>query len=156
MALVTYTGRSVKPKNELLKWTLGSPLKAWCGLDAFYLPKPSNLDYNAIRDYQIFPRNRLFYVEFVYKYQSVKTDIDTSRALGIDPGLNNWLTCVSNLGTSLIVDGLRLKSLSWLGITNQCPRLKKIHLKVFGLSDWLELQKNKTDRLEMRSTKQLG
>ena len=46
----------------------------------------------------------------VYKYQSVKTDIDTSRALGIDPGLNNWLTCVSNLGTTLIVDGLRLKS----------------------------------------------
>jgi len=27
----------------------------------------------------------------VYKYQSVKTDIDTSLALGIDPGLNNWL-----------------------------------------------------------------
>jgi lycopene cyclase CruP len=47
----------------------------------------------------------------VYKYQSVKTDIDTSRALGIDPGLNNWLTCVSNAGTSSIVDGLRLKSL---------------------------------------------
>ena len=47
----------------------------------------------------------------VYKYQSVKTDIDTSRALGIDPGLNNWLTCVCNVGTSLSVDGLRLKSL---------------------------------------------
>jgi lycopene cyclase CruP len=24
--------------------------------------------------------------------------------------LNNWLTCVSNVGTSLSVDGLRLKS----------------------------------------------
>lgn len=48
----------------------------------------------------------------VYKYQSVKTDIYTSRALGIDPGLNNWLTCVSNVGKSLSVDGLRLKSLS--------------------------------------------
>jgi transposase len=47
----------------------------------------------------------------VYKYQSVKTDIDTSQALGIDPGLNNWLTCVSNVGKSLSVDGLRLKSL---------------------------------------------
>jgi hypothetical protein len=46
----------------------------------------------------------------VYKYQSVKTDIYTSRALGIDPGLNNWLTCVSNVGTSWLVDGLRLKS----------------------------------------------
>ena len=47
----------------------------------------------------------------VYKYQSVKTDIDTSRSLGIDPGLNNQLTCVSNVGTSLTVDELRLKSL---------------------------------------------
>jgi hypothetical protein len=47
----------------------------------------------------------------VYNYQSFKTDIDTSRALGIAPGLNNWLTCVSNAGTSSIVDGLRLKSL---------------------------------------------
>ena len=47
----------------------------------------------------------------VYKYQSVKNDIDTSRTLGIAPGLNNWLTCVSNVGTSFIVDGLRLKSL---------------------------------------------
>jgi len=57
------------------------------------------------------PINRQFYVEFVYNAQSANTDIDTSRALGIDPGLNNWLTCVSNVGTSLIVDGLLLKSL---------------------------------------------
>ena len=33
----------------------------------------------------------------VYKYQSVKTDIDTSRALDINPGFNNWLTCVSKV-----------------------------------------------------------
>jgi hypothetical protein len=46
----------------------------------------------------------------VYKYQSVKTDIHTSRSLGIYPALNNWLMCVSNVGTSLIVDGLRPKS----------------------------------------------
>ncbi len=46
----------------------------------------------------------------VYKYQSVKTDIHTSLSLGIYPALNNWLMCVSNVGTSLIVDGLRLKS----------------------------------------------
>jgi transposase len=46
----------------------------------------------------------------VYKYHSANTDIDTSRSLNIDPGLNNCLTCVSNVGTSFIVDGLRLKS----------------------------------------------
>ncbi|HEY9803143.1 MAG TPA: transposase [Leptolyngbyaceae cyanobacterium] len=32
--------------------------------------------------------------------------------LGIDHGLNNWLTCVSNLGTSFIVDGKHIKSLN--------------------------------------------
>jgi lycopene cyclase CruP len=42
----------------------------------------------------------------------VQADVDISRAMGIDPGLNNWLTCVSNVGTSLIVDGLHLKSLN--------------------------------------------
>jgi len=35
MGLVTYTGRSVKPKNGRLKFMLGSQLKAWFGLDAF-------------------------------------------------------------------------------------------------------------------------
>jgi IS605 OrfB family transposase len=32
--------------------------------------------------------------------------------LGIDHGLNNWLTCVSNIGTSFIIDGKHLKSLN--------------------------------------------
>ena len=31
--------------------------------------------------------------------------------LGLDPGLNNGLTCISNVATSLSVDGLRLKFL---------------------------------------------
>jgi transposase len=38
--------------------------------------------------------------------------VDASKVLGIDHGLNNWLTCVSNIGTSFIVDGLHLKSIN--------------------------------------------
>nr|WP_246844312.1 transposase [Hydrocoleum sp. CS-953] len=30
----------------------------------------------------------------------------------MDHGLNNWLTCVSNVGTSLIVDGKQIKSMN--------------------------------------------
>jgi hypothetical protein len=48
----------------------------------------------------------------VYKVQAISADVDLSRALGIDPGLNNWLTCISNIGTSFIVDGLHLKALN--------------------------------------------
>ncbi|MGJ0606758.1 RNA-guided endonuclease InsQ/TnpB family protein [Cylindrospermopsis raciborskii] len=58
------------------------------------------------------PRNRQFYAEFVYQVDEIKSDVDRNNVLGIDHGLNNWLTCVSNLGTSFIVDGLHLKSLN--------------------------------------------
>lgn len=32
--------------------------------------------------------------------------------LGIDSGINNWLTCISNVGTSIIIDGKHLKSVN--------------------------------------------
>lgn len=112
MALVTYTGRSVKLKDGLLRFPLGRKVKAWFELDAFYLPMPSNLDYKTIREYRILPRNGCFYLEIVYKTQVIQADVDLNRAIGIDHGINNWLTCISNVGTSLIVDGLHLKSLN--------------------------------------------
>jgi hypothetical protein len=48
MALVTFTGRSIKLKDGMLRFPLGSKVKAWFGLDAFFLPMPSNLDFKAI------------------------------------------------------------------------------------------------------------
>jgi putative transposase len=112
LALVTYTGRSVKLKDGLLRFPLGSKVKAWFGLDAFYLPMPSNLDFKAIREYRILPRNGCFYLELVYKTEVAQADVDPSKALMIDHGMNNWLTCVSNAGTSFIIDGLHLKSIN--------------------------------------------
>lgn len=112
LALVTFPSQAVKLKEQGLRFPLGSKIKAWFGIDCFYLPMPSNLEYKDIREYRILPRNGEFYLELVYKVQSVQANVDASRALGIDPGLNNWLTCVSNVGTSLIIDGLHLKSLN--------------------------------------------
>jgi lycopene cyclase CruP len=93
-------------KAKLLGRKLPSKeLRAWFGLDAFYLPMPSNLardlrqgdsppnslDYKSIREFRILPRNGCFYVEFVYKLEVVKSDVNPDFVLGIDPGLNNWL-----------------------------------------------------------------
>ncbi len=112
MAVATFTGRSIKLKDGMLRFPLGSLVKTWFGVDAFYLPMPYNLNFKAIREIRILPRNRSFYVEFVYKTQSTVVEIDKSKVLGIDHGIDNWLTCVSNVGTSFIVDGLHLKSLN--------------------------------------------
>jgi lycopene cyclase CruP len=110
--VVTFLKNDVKLKAKGLRFPLGSKVKAWFGLDAFYLPMPTNLDYKSIREYRILPRNGCFYLELVYKVESVQVDVDLSKVLGIDHGLNNWLTCLSNVGTSFIVDGLHLKSIN--------------------------------------------
>lgn len=73
---------------------------------------PTNLDFKSIREIRILPRNRCFYAEFIYIVEPATVELDKSKALGIDHGINNWLTCVSNIGTSFIVDGLHLKSLN--------------------------------------------
>ena len=91
---------------------LGQKVKAWFGLKNFLLPMPSNLDYADIREIRVLPRNGCFYAEFVYKSLSVQVAVDHQKALGVDHGIDNWLTCVSNLGTSFIIDGKHLKSVN--------------------------------------------
>jgi len=109
---VTYPKADVKLENGQLRFPLGLKVKAWFGIDAFYLPIPSNLKFEDIREFRILPRNREFYLELVYKTETAQADVDFGRALGIDHGVDNWLTCVSNVGTSFIVDGKHLKSLN--------------------------------------------
>lgn len=91
---------------------LGKKVQAWFGLKSFSIQMPSNLEYVDIRELRILPRNDCFYVEFIYKLPAIATKLDSNLVLGIDPGLNNWLTCVSNSGTSIIVDGQHVKSLN--------------------------------------------
>jgi len=110
LKLATFPKADVKLKDGLLRLPLGSKVKAWFGLDAFYLPMSSNLNFADIKEIRILPRNRCFYAEFIYKVELEKPELDSSTALGIDHGINNWLTCISNIGTSFIVDGLWLKS----------------------------------------------
>jgi putative transposase len=126
MAVVSYPARWVKlVDNHLnrgighgecdspslaLKFTLGNQVKAWFGIDHFLLPKPSNLDCNSINEYRIVPRNGCFYIEFVYQQKEVEKVEPNDNVLGIDPGLNNWITGVSNTGKSFIIDGKKVKS----------------------------------------------
>jgi IS605 OrfB family transposase len=112
LTAVTFPRQAVKLKPEGLRFPLGSKVKAWFGLDAFYLPMPSNLEHKAIQEYRILPRNGCFYLELVYKVCAQTADVDSDKALMIDHGMDNWLTCVSNVGGSFIIDGKHLKSIN--------------------------------------------
>lgn len=109
---VSYPKRWLKLSDEGIRIPLGTQVKAWFGIDSIRLPMPSNLDWASIKEVRILPRNGCFYAEFVYPVEPASVQLDSSRVLGIDHGIDNWLTCVSNAGTSFIVDGKHLKSLS--------------------------------------------
>jgi transposase len=112
LAVVSYPTRWVKLAEGQLKFPLGKQVKAWFGIDNFVLPMPNNLNFKDIKKFRFVPRNSCFYLEFVYKQPAVKSVTTNGNVLGIDPGLNNWLTCVSNIGKSFIIDGRKLKSLA--------------------------------------------
>ncbi|MBE9010570.1 transposase [Pseudanabaenaceae cyanobacterium LEGE 13415] len=71
---------------------------------------------NQVVELRILPRNNEFYAEYVYQHgndgATCHLGLDPTHALGIDPGLSNWLTCVSTRGKSFIVDGRKLKSIN--------------------------------------------
>jgi putative transposase len=113
LALVTYPKQALKLIDGLIRIPLGNTVKRWFKLDSFTIIMPSNLKFEDIKELRILPRNRCFYVEFVYLLKPIDVvSLDKSKVLGIDHGVGNWLTCVSNVGTSFIVDGLKLKSIN--------------------------------------------
>ena len=98
----------------LIRLPLGNRFKSEFGLESLYITMPHNIKFEAIKELRILPRNKCFYAEFVYhKAQAEELVLDKSRALAIDHGVNNWLTCVPNTDdNSFIIDGFKLKSLT--------------------------------------------
>jgi putative transposase len=91
---------------------LGNGIKAELGLSELYIPCPFGIKPSQIVELSIVPRNGSFYAAYVYKTEIEKVELDYNLALGIDHGVGNWLTCLSNNGLSFILDGLHLKSLN--------------------------------------------
>ncbi|MDY7006178.1 MAG: transposase [Cyanobacteriota bacterium] len=113
LAMVKYPKQGLILVGNNIRIPLGTTVKRWFKLDSFLIPMPSNLKFSDIKELRILPRNRCFYVEFVYKKKIVvQEELNPKNVLGIDPGINNWLSCVSNVGTSLIIDGRKVKSLN--------------------------------------------
>ena len=112
LTVVSYPSRWLKLKDGQIKFTLGKQVKVWFGIDYFTLPMPSNLNFRDINEVRILPRNGCFYSEFVYKQKEVRSALNQSNALGIDPGLSNLCTCVSTTGKSFIIDGKKIKSIN--------------------------------------------
>ena len=73
---------------------------------------PKNLEGKVIKEVRIHPKHnaQFFEIEYVYEQEEYQHDLDSNKFLGIDLGLDNLATCVTNDGASFIIDGKQIKS----------------------------------------------
>lgn len=106
-----------KPKliESQLRFSLGLTIKRWFGVKEFFLPMPTNLDFNQVKEFTILPKNGAFYLELSYATERVLTELDFDQALSIDLGTaDNLAACVDTLGNSLLVDARAIKAMNQL------------------------------------------
>ena len=66
-----------------------------------------------LAEVRIIPACGKLWAEYVYKTEAkTAKGLDYTQAIGIDPGVTNWLTVVSTKGKSFIVCGRKIKSIN--------------------------------------------
>ena len=75
---------------------------------------PPVLKGRKIKEIRIIPKqhSRYFEIQYTYEVKEVQRELNRENALGIDLGIDNLCTCVTNNGTSFIIDGRKLKSIN--------------------------------------------
>lgn len=65
-----------------------------------------------VKEIRIIPKQkaRFFEIQYTYEVEEVQMNVDDTKALALDLGINNFVTGVTNEGASFILDGRRLKA----------------------------------------------
>ena len=75
---------------------------------------PSVLKDKKIKEIRIIPKqhSRYFEIQYTYEVKEIQRELNKENALGIDLGIDNLCTCVTNNGKDFIIDGRKLKSIN--------------------------------------------
>ena len=78
------------------------------------IPFPARLKEKTIKEVRICPiyNGRYFKIQYCYLQEKEPQDVSPDRVLAIDLGLDNLAACVTNTGTSFLMDGRKLKSIN--------------------------------------------
>lgn len=83
--------------------------------EPMFIKIPPHILGKKIRQIHIVPKYNGRYFEVRYMFDDIdeeKPELDITKAMGIDLGVNNLATCVTNTGESFIIDGKKLKSIN--------------------------------------------
>ena len=100
---------------------------------------PPVLKGKKIKEIRIIPKQHSMYFEIQYTYEvkEVQRELNKENGLGIDLGIDNLCTCVTNNGASFLIDGRKLKSIN--------QYYNKINAKLQSIKD-----KQKIERTTLR------
>jgi len=88
MFSVAYPKKWLKFQEGRVRVPLGNQVKAWFGLDSFWIQFPTNLEWKDIKELRILPRHGVFYLEWVYTKPAQPQPLDPKKVLAIDHGVN--------------------------------------------------------------------
>ena len=110
--LCVFPYQAFKIKDNIVKLTLGKKRQKELGIKSICFELPKNIVGKEIKEIRILPRDSAtwFEIEYVYKDNPVKVELDKNKALAIDLGLDNFATCVDTDGTVFIIEGRYIKS----------------------------------------------
>ena len=100
---------------------------------------PPVLKDKKIKEIRIIPKqySRYFEIQYTYEIEEIQRELNKKNVLGIDLGIDNLCTCVTNTGASFIIDGRKLKSIN--------QYYNKINAKLQSIKD-----KQKIERTTLR------
>ena len=100
---------------------------------------PPVLKGKKIKEIRIIPKqySRYFEIQYTYEVKEIQRELNRENGLGIDLGIDNLCTCVTNTGASFLIDGRKLKSIN--------QYYNKINAKLQSIKD-----KQKIERTTLR------
>ena len=101
---------------------------------------PPVLKGKKIKEIRIIPKqhSRYFEIQYTYEVKEVQRELNKENGLGIDLGIDNLCTCVTNTGASFIIDGRKLKSIN--------QYYNKINAKLQSIKDKQRIMRKTTLR----------
>lgn len=105
---------AISIKNDFLTIPMSREFSKTHGGKKIRVPFPSRLEGKPIKEVRICPdrQGNHFRIQYCYEQEKESADVVPKKVLAIDIGLENLAACITNTGTSFLMDGRKLKSIN--------------------------------------------
>ena len=111
---LTISGNSINIRDGFLILPSSNIYRKVLNAGKIKIKFPERLAGRKIREVKIIPlyKGRAFKIAYSYEADEKNLNLNRANSLAIDIGLDNLATCVTNFGTSFILDGRKIKHIN--------------------------------------------